>query len=443
MALVLLAATTAQAQDTTGRVPPSRPASDGVRWQSTDGRWQAQLQGRLQFDYRSFHPGGAVPDVFSLRRIRFGTSVTYADDYTFVLEGEYATGNAGTTTQTASLVSGYLAFDWLRPTARLLAGQFKPAFGLENTGSDNLTDYTERSLQFGLLQNLAYDRGVAVTGVPTALPGLSYSFAATNGTGINTEEQAGNPQSVAADGKMLTLRLTQNVAAWLKDPHGVYHLGVDYKHGAAANSPAAPYTAPALQTEGRGVTFFTPQPFNAASGVTATNVGRTLTATELSVARGPVKLQTEYWTARYSGRRQEPAPIATYDLHLSAYYVDLLWLITGEEFASWYRGGQYGRIRPRRELRRHQSGWGALQVGVRYSAFDGDEFGLSAPANAGRLGQPTSRAHAWTAGVTWVPNPFVRVVVNYVQTRFETPIVVTGVAMTREQALVARAQIDF
>ncbi len=444
----LLSAIFAVVQDTI-KAAPRPPAPDGVRFQSIDGRWQAQLLGRLQFDSRSFHPGGVTPDVLSLRRIRFGTSVTYATDYTFVLEGEYATGNASTTTQSASLVNGYLAFDWLRPGARLLVGQFKPGFGLENSGSDNLTDFTERSLQFGFLQNQSYDRGVMVAGAPTRLPGLSYALAATNGTGINTEEQGGNPQAVAADGKVVTLRLSQNLAAWLHDRHSVYHLGVNYKRGAAANSPAGPYAAPVIQTEGRGVNFFTPQPFNAATGVAATNVGRTLAAYEVSLARGPVKLQSEYWTARYSGTRQDPAPITSYDLHLSAYYVDLLWMITGETFASWYQGGQFGRIRPRRELRRHQPGWGALQLGIRYSAFDGDEFGLSAPANAGRLGpsapttQPTSRAHAWTAGGTWVLNPFVRVMVNYIRTRFDTPIVVTGVTMAREQALVARAQIDF
>ena len=33
--------------------------------------------------------------------------------------------------------------------------------------------------------------------------------------------------------------------------------------------------------------------------------------------------------------------------------------------------------------------------------------------------------------------------VNYIRTRFDTPIVVTGVTMGGEQALVARAQIDF
>ena len=38
---------------------------------------------------------------------------------------------------------------------------------------------------------------------------------------------------------------------------------------------------------------------------------------------------------------------------------------------------------------------------------------------------------------------FVRVLLNYVHTRFDTPVVVTGVTMAREHALVARAQIDF
>ncbi len=435
-------------QDTTKAARP-RPPADGVRVQSSDGRWQAQLVGRLQFDSRSFRPGGATPDVFSLRRIRFGTSVTYANDYTFVLEGEYGTGNAGTTTQTASLVNGYLALDWLRPAGRLLVGQFKPSFGLENTGSDNLTDFTERSLQYSLLQNFTYDRGVAITGAPAGLPGLSYSFAATNGTGINTEEQSGNAQAVAADGKMLTLRVAQNLAAWLNDPHAVYHVGLSFMQGAAANSPGSPYTAPTIQTEGRGVAFFTPQPFNLASGVTATNVDRRLIAWEGSIAKGPVKLQGEYWTARYRGSRETPPPVARYDLKLEAGYVEALWMITGERYAAWYQGGQYGRIRPRRELRGPHHGLGALQAGIRYSTFDGRAFGLTGPANAGRLAngapttQPTTRARAWTADVSWVPNPFTRIMVNYVRTNFDTPVVVNGVSLTHENALVMRAQIDF
>jgi phosphate-selective porin OprO/OprP len=423
---------------------------EGIGWQSADGRWQAQLFGRLQFDYRTYQPGGMVPDGFSIRRIRLGAGVTYDKYYTFVLEGEYATGNASTTTpQTANLVNGYLLLDWFRPEARIYLGQFKPQFGLENTGSDNLTDFTERSLQYSFLQNLTYDRGVMVTGTPEALPGLNYGVAVTNGTGTNTEEQAGNAQAVSADGKMLTARLTENFAALLKQPRNVYHLGLNYKSGSAANSSSSPYTAASIQTEGRGVVFFTPQAFNAATGVTATNVDRTLTAYELALAFGPLKLQSEYWTANYSGTRQSPAPVTPYDLDLSAYYLEMMWMVTGENYADWYRGGQFGRIRPRNNFNWRARTWGAWQVGVRYSQFDGNQFSLTAPANAGRLATnapttlPTNQASAWTLGATWVLNPYVRFLVNYIHTDFDMPITVNAVATDHQDALVFRAQIDF
>lgn len=420
---------------------------DGVRWQSADGQWQAQPLGRLQFDYRTYRPGGQLPGNFSLRRIRLGASVTYARDYTFVLEGEYATGNAATGSQTASLVNGYLQLGWFQPNVRLVAGQFKPQFGLENTGSDNLTDFTERSLQFGLLQNFSYDRGVMVAGAPRPVPGLGYALAVTNGTGINTEEQAGNPQSVASGDKMVTLRLTENVAALAKRPGAVLHLGLDYKSGSAANSPSAPYTAPEVQTEGRGVAFFAPEPFNAASGVTAGNVSRTIRAYEAALAEGPLKLQGEYWRAKYAGTRNAPAPVTAYDLTLSGYYLSLVWMATGEKFADWYQGGQFGRIKPRRNFRDH--GAGAWQFGVRYSVFDGTDFGLAGPANAGRLGTspptsiPTNEAKALTVGATWALNPYTRVLVNYVHTRFTTPVTVNARASDHEDALVVRGQIDF
>jgi phosphate-selective porin OprO/OprP len=419
---------------------------DGVGWQDPDGRWSAQLFGRLQFDYRTYQPGGMVPNGFSIRRARLGAGVTYLKYYSFVLEGEYATGNASNTTQTASLINAYLLLDWFRPNARIYLGQFKPQFGLESTGSDNLTDFTERSLQYSFLQTLTYDRGVMVNGTP--LPGLNYGVAVTNGTGINTEEQAGNNQAVSADGKMLTLRLTENFAALLSQPRNVIHIGGNYKSGSAANSSTSPYTAASVQTEGRGVLFFTPQAFNAA-GVTATNVDRTLTALELGLAHGPVKLQGEYWTASYSGTRQSPAPVTPYDPDLTAYYIELMWMVTGEDYADWYKGGQFGRIKPRNSFNWRDRTWGAWQVGARYSEFDGTSFTLTAPANAGRLATnapttlPTNRTSAWTLGVTWVLNPYVRFLANYIHTEFDTPITVNTVNTDHEDALVFRAQFDF
>lgn len=124
-------------------------------------------------------------------------------------------------------------------------------------------------------------------------------------------------------------------------------------------------------------------------------------------------------------------------------------LATGENYADWYRGGQFGRIRPRNNFSWRDRSWGAWQVGARYSEFDGNQFSLTAPSRAGRLNtsppttMPANRASAWTLGVTWIPNPYVRILLNYVRTDFDTPITVNEVTTDHEDALVIRAQIDF
>ena len=72
-------------------------------------------------------------------------------------------------------------------------------------------------------------------------------------------------------------------------------------------------------------------------------------------------------------------------------------LVTGENYAHWYRGGQFGRIRPRNKFSWRDRTWGAWQVGARYSEFDGNEFSLTAPSRGGstptrpRRCRPTGR----------------------------------------------------
>ena len=117
-----------------------------------------------------------------------------------------------------------------------------------------------------------------------------------------------------------------------------------------------------------------------------------------------MKLQGEFWKVNYSGTRNAPTPVTPYDLDLTAYYLELLWMVTGEDFADWYRDGQFGRIRPRNNFNWKDRTWGAWQVGLRYSSFDGSDFSSTAPANAGRLATaaPTTvsanQANAWTRG---------------------------------------------
>ncbi len=55
----------------------------------------------------------------------------------------------------------------------------------------------------------------------------------------------------------------------------------------------------------------------------------------------------------------------------------------------------------------------------------------------------TNRANAWTAQVKWIQNVYTRVLLDYVHTEFDTPVVSYGVPYDHEDAYMMRFQVDF
>lgn len=427
---------------------------DGVQFNDPHGNWSLRLFGRGQLDYRQFDPNAAA-NTFAIRRARLGASMAFMQHYGLTVEGEYASGSAqGTSTQGTAITNAYMDFNWFG-RARIRAGQFKPQFGLENTASANFSDFQERALTQNLIQNLNYDRGIMVHGAP--LKGVNYGVTVSNGTGLNLEERQGNRQELDADGKLFTARLTADFARFLERDDALIHVGGSYKTGKAANTAVTGATSGVVaatgQTEGRGVVFFNPEGF-ASTTVEGANVERTLSAAELALARKSVKLQGEYWQAQYQGSRTT-APVTPFDREIEAGYISVLWLITGENYADSYANGVFGRIRPRNNFSTADGGGtGAWEVGLRYSYFDAGDFDAAGTgvANTGRVSTsgtgttastPTQKADAWTLGLKWIPNPYARFMANYTVTEFDSPIVVNGIGMDREQALTLRAQVDF
>jgi phosphate-selective porin OprO and OprP len=422
--------------------------SDGIFFEDPRGNWSLRIGGRVQLDYRKFSPGGAVADTFSLRRVRAGVDATLYKDYRIVVEAEFANGNATSgTAQNVALTNAYFDIATLGPGARIRLGQFKPAFGYEQTLLDLSSDYMERSFGQSLLQNLNYDRGVMVYGVPAA--GLWYGLTLANGVGINLEERQGNAQETGADRPEFSARLTGNLVQFTGMQDKIVQAGVSYKSGSLANSPANPFSAASVQTEGRGVTFFTPAPFNA-TGTTADNIGRTLLNYEYLFSWGPVKLQGEWFQAIYDGRVTSVTPTVAFKRKLEADYISVMWLVTGENYSDFFRDSLSGKIKPRnRFVPGADSGWGAWELGLRYSRFNGKDFSNTNPANTGRLSATTpvasssNEAQAVTLQVKWIPNLYTRFWMDVVGTNFETPIVVNGKTHSHERAWMMRAQIDF
>lgn len=431
---------------------------DGVTFEDGSGNWQMAINGRIQADARQFNPDTTAADTFSLRRARLGGTLTMYKDFQVRVEGEYAGGST-------ALTYGYLDINKYKQ-AKIRIGQFKPFYGLERSMSTNFTDFQERSLADSLLGG-TYDRGVMIHGTP--FKGTYYSLAYINGTGGGDENNAKN------DNKDVTLRLTGNLAEMAEWNNAVVHVGGFYGHGLQGSYRLANFI-PAGQTEARGVPFFSTSCSGTVAGAcpTATgtglptanafkdNVTRDRFGLETALAYGPVKFQGEYIQDSFDG--------PGYSRDISAWYSSVMWNVTGERYADMYKDGVFGRLKPKSSFKFDGEGWGALQLGLRYSKFDASDFKTSNVAGTGVLlvnsgltttnnipavtasladgvVNATNEADAWTFGANWILNPNMRMLLNYTRTSFATPVTVRAngglSTFDHEDALTARAQYDF
>ena len=404
---------------------------DGLVFEDGSGDWKMQFNGRVQTDYRNYDPEWKS-DTFSIRRARLGGTFTFLKDFAVRVEGEYANDNTGAK-GTAALTYGYL--DYTRwQGAKIRVGQFKPWFGLERTYSTNFTDFTELSLASnnGANFNSTYDRGVMLFGDP--LPWLNYNAYVINGTGQNNDD--------VNNVKDLGGRIDANFASLAEIKNAVIHVGASASKGSLSFSST---TASLTQaTEANGATFFSVS--NLGQGNPNPTSHRERWGVEGALAYGPIKLQTEYIGSNLQGWQSN----THFDNDIKNWYADLMWMVTGESYADGYKSGVFGRIKPKRNFD-SKDGWGALELGLRYSKFDASDFKnllTNATTTACKKGQLTatcytSQADAWTAGAKWILNPNARIVLNYVHTMFDTPIILNAHKSDNEDAIVLRAQYDF
>jgi len=389
--------------------PVEASFKNGLVLRDTTGDWALRLYARAQLDYHHFAPDEFSADTFSMRRARIGTIATFFEDFTLRIEGEFSDSNA-------KLNDAYLDYTHFKP-AMLRAGQFKTMYGLERSQAAMDLNFMERALSESLL-GATFDRGVMLHGAP--IKGLYYNLAYVNGSGQNTDES-----NAKSDSKDSSLRVVSDLAQWAGWTNSVVHLGGFHANG----RQAAGSTVPTLRTEGRGVTFFSTTNNN----TFATGVDRTLNGFESAIAYGPVKYQGEYIRASFDDGNVER--------DMSAWYASLQWLVTGEHYADFYKSGAFTGIAPKNNFRYDNPGWGALEVGVRYTHFDAADF-RNLLANSGTVIY-TDGADAWTLGAKWILNANAQVQLNYIHTSFDMPIALNGKTDNHEDAMNMRMQFDF
>lgn len=392
--------------------------NSGIVFETEDKSNTFKLSGRVHADYRAFLDDSAA-STFDVRRAYLTLAGTWGNWLSWDVTGDFA--QSGTAFDVA-----YFNIRW-SDAAQLRLGQFKMPMSLEELTSSRFIDFQERSIVNKFVP--AKERGIMLHGVPAR--GFTYGIGVSNGQGKNNNETA--PQFDRPD---VVARVTTNVAELLEtDAKAIYHFGVS-----ASTGTQAPTMTISTSTEARGATFF-----STGSSFNGTGVDRTRTGFETALAYGPLKFQAEWLNTNYTGRSSAGT---AYDRDIETYYVSLLWMVTGERYAEAYKNGVFGRISPYQNYTPGQGGTGALELGLRYSGFNAGDFLTTNAAGTGQLSSATSatnKADTLTLQAKWIWNPNLKFYLDYVETRFDTPIrFSTGnVTTDKERAVTFRGAFDF
>jgi phosphate-selective porin OprO/OprP len=295
----------------------------------------------------------------------------------------------------------------------------------------------------------AKERGLQVFGEPVT--GFTYALAVSNGlnsTG-SSGTNPGNEQDVRVDNKDIIGRVTVNFAELMKNKEAVFHLGGAFSSG---DSPIGTGFG-TFRTESRGATYFTAPGMN-----TRTNLDKTIDrkryGLEFAAATGPFKIQTQYLKVDHEFMSATSASAgSSNEADIKTYYIEALWTLTGEKHADRYKAGAFGGIKPTKEFDANTFSGGAWEVGARYSALDATDFNIgtltaSSVTDVQTAASGYTKAKAATVGIKFVPNMNTRLMLDFVNSDFESPIgsstvSVNGRSETQEKAVLFRTQFMF
>ena len=458
---------------------PKITEKDGAfKLESANGNNSIQLTGRVHFDARNINAGAdagqnptdrdsaSLADNFELRRARIGVKGTFAKHYDYEILTNLL-GSSSNLVDVAYLNANLINLEKSKPL-QFRAGIFKQPFNLEEYGtSSNNIDFMERSYvnqlapakKGGFMVHGALENGVTYAG----------SVYQQNTFGETDQESTG---------KGFAGRATVNLAQFFGSKEVVVHAGVsgfDSEYGVQPTTSSSPktsaYTTDAatngtifsIRTEGRGMANVyraqvTGTPIAAERGTASLLSNSTSTVNnkayglEMAVAYGPFKVQGEYTDQRFDAKND--VNNGFYRTDVSAGYVEALFMLTGENYADWYKNGAWGGIKPKKEFDIEKgTGLGAWEIGVRYDAFNAGDVTKDAITTTGSRcqGAATSACDAsiktYTAGIKWQLNPNMRVLANYSYTKFGTQFTPVDLATANlidsEDVYMVRTQFNF
>jgi len=384
--------------------------SDGLRFKSLDGNFEAHVGGRFLEHARFLDHDTdeqTAPDTFFVRQARLEIEGTFFKDWDFKVQADFPTG-------TTSSTSGTLQDAWVGwkgvPEVTARFGQAKVPFSQEETCSTRFIDFVERSL----LNRLTPQRDVGIfLGGKLAEGVFEWEATLNNGSGRGLTDTNDSKDYGA---RLRVAPFKNSGAAAVKN----LRLGVAGTAGDHLNSAA---DVSSVMTATRFVDF---------DGTVANDGDLTRLGGELSWLVGPFGLRAEYVTQRAD--LSETGGTSD-EIESSAWYAQATFLLTGEEKTL------ESRIVPNRPFKPSQGTFGAWEIAARVSSFEIDDDivsdGFVTAANT------TDRADEYVIGLNGYLTRTVRVILDYVRTSFDDDITVGSDSFDSENAFLMRFQVDF
>ncbi|THD79433.1 MAG: porin [Phenylobacterium sp.] len=344
------------------------------------------------------------------RRARIGIDGKAFGDWDYRILFDF--GGAGVE-NTGQLYETWVQYNGFKP-AHIRIGAFSPSLGLEDQGSTNGMPFLERSTAVDLA------RGLAAGDTRTAAQLFAYDdrwFAAAAVTGrtigvLNTGTATAVPQTFGDQ-----LGYTGRFAGTpFRGPGWLVHLGVNGSYVESAPNGSGPGTNGVTPVTSGAVSFSdTPEiRVDATKLINTGNIPARHAETlggEFAAQRENLLLQAEY--QRLGVQRADGIA----DPHFSGYYVEGTWLLTGETRAYNVQTAAFDAPPVTHPFSFGHGGWGAWELGVRYSDSDLNYQ----PGAAGTLETGASirggEEKNLTAGINWYWNSLARVMLDYQRVR--------------------------
>jgi phosphate-selective porin OprO and OprP len=394
---------------------------------SPDGTFQIQPYGYVNADYRAYKGDGAPSNTFLIRRARFGFQGNYGSHFQFALLTDVAATSG-------SIVRDVYINAKIIPQFQIQAGQFKEPFAQETAvGATNL-DFVERGLQSMLYPSASSafrSPGVTIHG-DIREGAVQYWIGAFNGKGYVTANTTSEPEIVGR------LRFYP----WRANKDSVLQ-GLAFG-GSVAHSRTrglSNETSFSATNNDASFTFF---PQFVVNGPVWRYNG------EFTYIKGSAAVRGEYdslsyarngvGTLTFGGLGFLSAP----EIRAKGWNIAATYLLTGE------KRPENGTPRVRHPWLGPETpgggphGWGAWEVGLRYSGVQANEPGITfsqffTPGNIPTFNDHTDQI---TFGLSWYPNYWIRYSTEFNVDRLKQPSTI-GIVPQNYFVVVQRLQFRF